>query len=420
MLYTAGMIQPYGFRPNAPALSYSSRRIRFPAFPAIQTGSQALSTRESLPDLIERTKNGVVRIEAFPNASGSGFVIGTEGYILTNAHVVRSGGQLRVRLEDDHSFLPRLVFHDAVRDIALLKIDSFKKLPTLTFATQARDGEGVFALGYPVGLLNKMTTKTGIVCAQGRLGPATWIQTDAAINPGDSGGPLLNMRGEVIGMNTCRWRGTYTNPVSFQGMNYAISYETLSSQFNQMILDEVISSSSRLDPPSRNALGPTNGLLSCNPNESAFLNSRVDTSNFVVEGSLVTPTNAENNGWRAGVTFGGRFLPWQLLPSLSHAIYIYDSGVWVHSSKSERGTEYGINAGSQSTSIKTGPWAINHLRVLVSGDTGWLFINGDYAAKLDINGRAMPGQIAIFAATDQGTTPTRFFNFRVRPLSMFQ
>ena len=203
-------------------------------------------------------------------------------------------------------------------------------------------------------------------------------------------------------------------------MNYAISSETLSSQFNEMILDEVISLNSRLNPPSLNAFGPTNGSLSCKPVESAILNAHVDVCNFVVESSFVTPINAEISGWRAGFTFGDRCLPWQLLPSRSHAIYIYDSGIWVHSSKSERETEYRLKSGSASASINTRQGAINHLSVLISESTGWLLINGDSVAKLDISGRAMPGQIAIFATADRETLPTRFFDFRVRPLSMFQ
>ena len=190
------------FPSTSPVLSYAPRRLTFPGALSPQTQPKTLVTRQSLPDLVERSRKSVVRVKSFPHSQGSGFVVGPSGYILTNAHVVRGGGALSVHFEDGRKFEPRLVHHNAERDIALLKIDSFRKFPTLPFATHVRDGEDVFALGYPIGVLNQLTTKRGIVSAQGPIGPTSWIQTDAATNPGDSGGPLLNMLGEIIGMNT--------------------------------------------------------------------------------------------------------------------------------------------------------------------------------------------------------------------------
>ena len=339
---------------------------------------------------------------------------------MTNAHVVRGGGALSVHFEDGRVFEPRLIHYDAERDITLLKIDSLLKFPALAFATEARDGEDAFALGYQSGFLETLSTKPGIVSAQAQRGPVSWILTSAAVNPGDSGGPLLNMSGQVIGMNTLSLRGPEGYLGLFQGMNYAISYHTLSSQFNEMILGEVISSISHSKLPSLDAFGPTNGSLTCNPIDASFLNAHVDVDDFVVETSFVIPANAVNSGWRAGFTFGDRCMPWQLLPSRSHAIYLYASGVWLHGSKSKCEREYSVRAASHSTSIKTGSGAINHLSALVSGSTGWLFINGEYTDQLDISGRAIPGQAAIFATADRQTLPTRFFDFRVRPLSMFQ
>ena len=406
--------------PTLPPLSFAPRRLTFPATSFNQTGSTALATQQSLPDLIERSKNSVVRIETPSFAFGSGFIVEPSGYILTNAHVLSSGGALTVRFEDGRSFTPRLVHYDAESDIALLKIDSLLRFQSLPLAQNARDGENVLALGYPGGLLNACTTRKGIISAQRQLGSVTWIQTDAAINPGDSGGPLLNERGEVIGMNTGRWPGSRNNSVSIEGMNYAISYQTLSVRFNEMIVDELISSISRLDLPSLNAFGPTNGSLSCNPINSALLNAHVDVNDFVVEANFVTPINAKNSGWRAGFVFGHRILPRQPPPSRLHFTYVYDSGVSVHGSKSESERNYTVRAASYSTSIETGPGAINNLRVLVAGSTGWFFINGECAIQLDISGRATPGQIAVFATANLSTGPTRFFNFRVRPLSMFQ
>ena len=384
--------------------------------PRVPTNYLALPTRPPLPDLVEKSRTSVVRIEA--NGVGSGFVVDSTGYILTNAHVVRSGSPLTVKFENGNSYPSRLIFYDAARDIALLKIDSLLKFRALAFATEARDGEEVFALGYQSGFLPEaLSTKKGIVSAQAPRGLVSWIQTDAAINPGDSGGPLLNMRGQVIGMNTL---GIRSPEGLFQGTNYAISYQTLSFQFNQMILDEFVSSISCSNVSAQDAFGSVNGLLSWNPIEAAVFNAHTDVSNFIVESSFVTPINAINSGWRAGFTFGDRCLPWQLLPSRSHAIHFNTSGIWAHSSKYEDEREYTVCAASRSTNFKTAPGAINHLSVLVSGRTGWFFANGKCVYQLDISGRATPGQIAIFATADRETLPTRFFDFRARSLSMSQ
>jgi serine protease Do len=150
---------------------------------------------------------------------GSGFVIDSEGYILTNAHVVsgarrvqivlptgNADGTLATALSGRSALIPaRIVGITTELDLALLKVDDMK-LPALPFATYSnvRQGETVFAFGSPVGLRNSLTH--GLVSAVARQvdpdSPLIYIQTDAPINPGNSGGPLVNIRGEVVGVNT--------------------------------------------------------------------------------------------------------------------------------------------------------------------------------------------------------------------------
>ena len=136
---------------------------------------------------------------------GSGFVVSADGYVVTNVHVVRGAGAIVVRLADHSEHEARLVGSDPRTDIALLKIEA-GGLPTLAFgdSDQLQVGEPVMAIGNPFGL--EQTVTTGIVSAKERFigaGPYDdFIQTDASINPGTSGGPLVDSRGALIGINT--------------------------------------------------------------------------------------------------------------------------------------------------------------------------------------------------------------------------
>jgi len=141
-----------------------------------------------------------------PIGEGTGFLISSDGYIVTNHHVVGEADQVNVTLSDGRKFEARIVGTDPQTEIALVKVEA-TGLPSLQFADsdQVRVGEWVLAIGNPFGLSHSVTS--GIISARGRadvgiVDYADFIQTDAAINPGNSGGPLLNMRGEVVGVNT--------------------------------------------------------------------------------------------------------------------------------------------------------------------------------------------------------------------------
>jgi serine protease Do len=145
-------------------------------------------------------------------ASGSGFIVSADGYILTNNHVVQGFDRVEVTLTDRRTFPARVIGRDETTDVAVLKIDQ-RNLPFTQLGDDAatKIGEWVVAIGNPLGL--DFTVTAGIVSAKGRgsqdvrVNQSSWaitdfIQTDAAINPGNSGGPLVNVRGEVIGINT--------------------------------------------------------------------------------------------------------------------------------------------------------------------------------------------------------------------------
>jgi len=138
-------------------------------------------------------------------AGGSGVIVNSNGFIVTNNHVVENAADIQVKLDDGRELPAKVVGRDAKTDLALLKIDA-TGLPVIPLgdSTALQVGEPVMAIGNPFGL--EQTVTTGIVSATGRVigsGPYdNFIQTDASINPGNSGGPLINARGEVIGINT--------------------------------------------------------------------------------------------------------------------------------------------------------------------------------------------------------------------------
>jgi serine protease Do len=137
---------------------------------------------------------------------GSGFIIDSNGTILTNYHVVDGAQKITITLSDGKSYEAKVIGKDQKSDIAVIKIDAGRNLPAVTLGDSDRleVGEWVMAIGNPFGLDHTVTS--GIVSAKGRqigAGPYdNFIQTDASINPGNSGGPLINLRGEVVGINT--------------------------------------------------------------------------------------------------------------------------------------------------------------------------------------------------------------------------
>lgn len=153
--------------------------------------------------------------------SGSGVIISTDGYIVTNNHVVADADELTVTLNDNKEYSARIIGTDKTTDLALIKIDG-KNLPAITIANSEdiKVGEWVLAVGNPFNLTNTVTA--GIVSAKGRSlyqnGVESFIQTDAAINPGNSGGALVNTRGELIGINAM----LYSQTGSFSGYGFAI------------------------------------------------------------------------------------------------------------------------------------------------------------------------------------------------------
>jgi serine protease Do len=165
---------------------------------------------------------------------GSGFIVSSDGLVLTNAHVVKGASEVVVKLTDRREFRAKVLGADAKTDVAVLKIDA-RNLPTVRLGS-TRDlqvGEWVLAIGSPFGFENSVTA--GVVSAKGRSLPddslVPFIQTDVAVNPGNSGGPLFNARGEVVGINS----QIYSRSGGYQGVSFAIPIELAGKVKDQIV-----------------------------------------------------------------------------------------------------------------------------------------------------------------------------------------
>ena len=165
---------------------------------------------------------------------GSGFIISPDGLVLTNAHVVKGASDVTVKLTDRREFHAKVLGSDPKTDVAVLKIEA-KNLPTVRLGS-TRDlqvGEWVLAIGSPFGFENSVTA--GVVSAKGRSLPddslVPFIQTDVAVNPGNSGGPLFNARGEVVGINS----QIYSRSGGYQGVSFSIPIELAAKIKDQIV-----------------------------------------------------------------------------------------------------------------------------------------------------------------------------------------
>ncbi len=157
-------------------------------------------------DFLERQQRGEREQRRHVTSLGSGFIIDASGYVVTNNHVIAEADEITVVLNDERRFPAKVLGRDAKTDLAVLKIETDESLPFLTFGDSdaIRVGDWVIAIGNPYGLGNTVTA--GIISARGRdinAGPYDdFLQTDASINRGNSGGPLFNLDGKIIGVNT--------------------------------------------------------------------------------------------------------------------------------------------------------------------------------------------------------------------------
>ncbi len=199
-------------------------------------GFDGPSGDDPLAEFLRRfqSPNGAPGREQPVRGQGSGFIVSADGIVLTNAHVVRDAERVTVKLTDRREFVAKVLGSDTRTDIAVLKIEA-KGLPTVRLgsAEALKPGEWVLAIGSPFGFENTVTA--GVVSAKGRSLPddglVPFIQTDVAVNPGNSGGPLFNSRGEVVAINA----QIYSQTGGYQGLSFAIPIEVATRVKDQIV-----------------------------------------------------------------------------------------------------------------------------------------------------------------------------------------
>jgi S1-C subfamily serine protease len=231
-----------------------------------------------------------------PVGEGSGFIIREDGYIVTNAHVVDHADKFKVRTSGGKEYDAKLVGTDNFKDIAVLKIESNDKFPVATLgdSSTTRIGEPVVAIGSPLGLQASVTS--GILSTNQRSAtdvgrakdvriPQTYLQTDAAINRGNSGGPLLNAKGEIIGINEAiaRWDNnpalTEGGMVPVEGIGFAIPINAVKDTITQIVQKGKV-----VYPGISAEITSVDDFLKTEPNVKLSVKSGVYVSNVVVDG----------------------------------------------------------------------------------------------------------------------------------------
>ncbi len=223
------------YSPAVVNISTSQKRRQSAQRPQLPKGFEIPDLPEDSPfNEFFRRFFGEGEIEEFNTQSlGSGFIISSDGYVISNNHVIKDADEIIVRLSDRREFVAKLIGSDDRSDIALLKIDA-SDLPVVKLGSSAdlKVGEWVLAIGSPFGFEHSATA--GIVSAKGRSLPrenyVPFIQTDVAINPGNSGGPLFNLSGEVVGVNS----QIFSRTGGFMGLSFAIPIRVAMNVANQL------------------------------------------------------------------------------------------------------------------------------------------------------------------------------------------
>jgi serine protease Do len=217
---------------------------------------------------------------------GSGFIVSADGIILTNAHVVSDATEVTVKLQDRREYRAKVLGSDPKTDVAVLKIDA-RNLPVVPLGStrNLQVGEWVLAIGSPYGL--ESTVTAGVVSAKGRTlpgdGGVPFIQTDVAVNPGNSGGPLFNTRGEVVGINS----QIYSQTGGYQGVSFAIPIDVAARIKDQIVATGKVQHA-RL------------GVSVQDVNQGFADSFKLDT----VEGALVSNVERGSAGEKAGLKSG--------------------------------------------------------------------------------------------------------------------
>ena len=385
--------------------------------------------------MVRQARPSVVRVET-RTGGGTGAIIETQGrtaYIITNQHVVEGVAQVNVTVNDSTTYLGRVLGTDPVRDLAVVSIccGSFRTLP-FGDASGLEPGDRVVAIGYALGLPGDASITTGIVSAI-RYHPAYGsevIQTDAALNPGNSGGPMLSMSGEILGINTFRIDESESGR-NAEGLGFAISETTVQSQIPMLKVARAAPTPTPTRRPRptptpsysggyAGGFGPINGELRHDPSDG-FIKTEyadVEMTDFIVSATFLNPYSAGSNSWDYGFIIRNSNTRG---PGGFARITVSSRGRWEASWRKEGSSDSQQIATGTLGKFDIGLYGENIIGLFVFGDRGLLFVNGEFMSLLDLSNVSGPGDIAVITGAFTGNqvagAVTEFEDFGVTTLN---
>ena len=373
----------------------------------------------SLSLMVKQVRPAVVRIQTRVG-SGSGVIFDTQGqtgYVITNHHVLEGEVRVSVTVNDSVSYNGSVLGTDSVRDLAVVTIccGDFQTLP-FGDATALQPGDEVVAIGYPLGLPGEATITRGIVSAM-RYDPTYsiyLIQTDAAVNPGNSGGPMLSMSGRILGINTSK-----ISEIGVEGVGFAISEQTVQQHIPTLKAGPATPTPTPTRQPTATPrpgqtadFGPIDGELRHEPLDGFIKeqDANVSVADMMVEATFVNPYSAASNDWDYGFMLRG-----SVSGSFIQVVVTSDRR-WYLGWRETSDAENQRLGGGTLTTFNTSSGGRNHLRVVAIEERGWLFVNGDFVSTLDLSDVTGAGDVAVmtgaFTGNEVSGAVTRFENFR--------
>ena len=347
-------------------------------------------------EVVERVTPGVVRIIT-PNSVGSGFIIATDGRVVTNEHVVGAHRRVTVRIPGAGSYDARVLGVDAIADLAIVDIDGGDGFAVFDMGDSGSlsIGEDVVAVGYPLDdvLGNAPTITRGVVSSVRKFGGVEHIQTDAAVNPGNSGGPLFNGAGEVIGVNTFIIRDAGGQSGNIEGINLAISINEVKKRLPSLSVGESVGVTPTPAPTPGAATGSGHFILESGqlPHEKdgkiESITAFADVLNFTISADFAVPYSESVGGWSVGFMFRR-----SSNDNLSH-IAIRQSGRYSHYER--RDGESTRLANGYISDWKRSVGDKNKMTLVAIEGRGWLFVNSKYVSDFDLSGANESGSLEI-------------------------
>ena len=353
-------------------------------------------------EVVERVTPGVVRIITLDGGAGSGFIIASDGIVVTNKHVVGDHARVTVKIPGAGRYGGRVLGVDAIADLAIVDIDGDAGFAVLDMGDSdgLSIGEDVVAVGYPLDdmLGNAPTITRGVVSSVRESGDGVeHIQTDAAVNPGNSGGPLVNGAGEVIGVNTYVIRDVGWEGGNIEGINFAVSINEVKNRLASLSAGESVGIEPTPAPPPEASDTPrpsaSSGAFHLQSAElphdddgnieslTIFRNVR----NFTASADFEVPYSESAGDWSVGFIFRN-----PTRNNLSHVSVTRD-GLYSHYER--RDGENMRLGGGYVSNWNRNAGDKNKMALTVIENRGWLFVNSDYVADLDISGADEEGSL---------------------------